>query len=507
MELNDEFKLALNLLAEGKENVFITGKAGTGKSTLLNYFIEHIDKNVVVLAPTGVAALNVRGETIHSFFHFPVGITPEKAKRLAGKFKNDDLFSSIDAIVIDEISMVRADLLDCIDLFLRTVLKKKEPFGGVKMIFIGDLYQLPPVMKGEEKAYFEEFYDTPYFFSAKVIKNELFKLKMVELEKVYRQKDENFINILNGIRKNIITDEQLLELNLRVRDKIEDDGYIYLTSTNELAGKINEEKLSGIKDITFEFLANLDGDFEEKMAPTDSLLKLKRGAQVMFLSNNPLGLWVNGTRGKIVDVMGDEIIVRTENDSIVNVKRHNWVLYKYCFDADKKRLMQDEVGSFSQYPLKLAWAITIHKSQGKSFDKVIIDLERGVFAHGQSYVALSRCRSLEGIILKKPLKKGNIIMDRRIVQFLTTFQYKHSEERCPLEEKIKLIQEAINNKRNLKIVYLKNNDERSTREVRPKHVGELEYKNKKYIGMEAFCLKRNEDRVFRLDRILEMSIL
>jgi ATP-dependent exoDNAse (exonuclease V) alpha subunit len=508
MEFNEEFKKALKLLNEGEESVFITGKAGTGKSTLLTYFLENTDKNVVILAPTGVAALNVCGETIHSFFHFPIGITVEGAKRAAGKIRDKDLFGNIDIIVIDEISMVRADLLDCIDIFLKVILKSKKPFGGMKMAFIGDLYQLPPVMKKEEREYFDTVYDTPYFFSAKVMKDNNFVFRLMELEKIYRQQDEAFINILNGIRKNNLTDEQLNILNGRVKEGVlEDDGYIYLTTTNELAARINEDKLGALKDNEVEFLADMEGDFDGKAAPTELLLKLKRGAQVMLLSNNCLGLWVNGSRGKVVDILDEEVVVRLENQALVNVTRHNWAMYKYKFDADKKRLWQEEVGSFKQYPLKLAWAITIHKSQGKSFDKVIIDLERGSFAHGQTYVALSRCRSLEGLILKKPFKKGYIIMDRRVLKFLTDFQYRRSEELCPLEEKLLLIKETIEKKGKLKIVYLKNSDEKSRRVVEPKFVGMLEYNGKEYLGMEAFCLSRNEDRVFRLDRILEMSIV
>jgi ATP-dependent DNA helicase PIF1 len=505
IEKDEYFQKALTFLEESNDCLFLTGRAGTGKSTLLSYFMEHTKKNVVVLAPTGVAALNVRGETIHSFFRFPPGITPERAKKEARRVKNQNLFLAIEMIIIDEISMVRADLLDCIDIFLKTLFASKKPFGNIRMVFIGDLYQLPPVVTREDQKFFQEMYESPYFFSAHVLKEEGFSFSFIELEKIYRQNDETFISLLNKIRKNTISDQELSFLNLRVKLPENDEGYLYLTSTNLMATKINEEKLSGLEEKLHQFEADLDGEFDQKSSPTDHLLKLKKGAQVIFLVNHSDNLWVNGTIGKIKEVDREQILVETEEGEEVEVKRHSWTLYKYNYDADKKKLFQEEVGSFRQYPLKLAWALTIHKSQGKSFDKVILDLERGSFAHGQTYVALSRCRTMEGLFLKKPLKKGHILMDLRVVQFLTHYQYALSEKLLPKEEKLSFLQKAIEKRELLDIVYLKSDDQKSFRTIEPLSVGEREYCGKSFLGLDAFCRERNEKRVFRLDRILEIK--
>ncbi len=419
---DEYFQNALSLLENATESLFLTGRAGTGKSTLLSYFMQNTKKNVVVLAPTGVAALNVKGETIHSFFHFKPGVTIEDAKKEAKRVKNIAFYQSIDLIIIDEISMVRADLLDCIDIFLQTLLCTKKPFGALRMVFIGDLYQLPPVVSNEERLFFEELYETPYFFSAYVMKNLKFCPLVVELGKIYRQNDETFISLLNSIRKNCITEEELNLLNKRAFLPCSDEGCLYLTTTNAAALKINEEKLGALEGNCCEFTAEIEGDFDRKASLGETILKLKPGAQVIFLNNHSEGLWVNGTLGRVTRVVADQIFVRMENGEEVKVKKFRWNLYKYGLDPQTKKLFQEEVGSFHQYPLKLAWALTIHKAQGKSFDRVILDLERGCFAHGQTYVALSRCRSLGGLFLKKPLKKSHIVMDQRVVQFLTRYQ-------------------------------------------------------------------------------------
>ncbi|MBI5345758.1 MAG: AAA family ATPase [Chlamydiae bacterium] len=506
--LDDQFQNTLNLLENSDESIFITGKAGTGKSTLLSHFIAHTNQNIVVLAPTGVAALNVKGETIHSFFHFKVGVNPDDARNMGKRIKKDSLYNAIDMIIIDEVSMVRADLLDSVDQFLQEALRVKRPFGGIKMIFIGDLYQLPPVVTSQEKPFFEQLYDSPYFFSSNVLKNENFKLQFVELEKIYRQKDQDFIELLNAIRKNTITDEQLFLLNKRVvLDFKNDEGYIYLTSTNQAADKTNQEKLLNLKGKNYCFNADIEGDFEIGASPTEKDLNLKIGAQVMFLTNHNFGLWVNGTIGTILDIKKEKIIVKTQEGEKVEVEKHEWDLYKYAFDEKNKTITQDIVGSFIQYPLKLAWAITIHKSQGKTFEKVVVDLDRGAFAHGQTYVALSRCTTFEGLILKKPLKKGNVIMDFRVVNFLTHFQYSISEKKCSLETKMQIIQKAIETKSKLSITYLKTTDEKSHRIILPSFLGEMVYQDKPYIGLQAYCLNRQETRVFKVDRILELEII
>ncbi|HEV3251909.1 MAG TPA: DEAD/DEAH box helicase, partial [Puia sp.] len=421
IEYNDKFQQALDLLKNGKNPLFITGNAGTGKSTLLSLFLKNNRKNIVVLAPTGVAALNVKGVTIHSFFGFHPGITIENAKEKGRKSKNISLIRSIEMIIIDEISMVRADLLDCIDAFLRVALKKQQPFGGIRMVFIGDLYQLSPVVQGQEKAFFQIIYESPYFFSAKVMKEVSFEL--LELEKIYRQKDLAFIEILNAIRKNSVTEQQLEFINQRViPTEGKEEGFIHLTTTNKAVFQINEEKLQKLPGKLYTFKANADGEFNKDQAPTAEELRIKKQSQVMLLTNHPDGLWVNGTVGIVMGIQNDEIMIETQEGETISVGRHQWDLYKYRFDEKTSSLTQDVIGSFTQYPLCLAWGITIHKSQGKTFDKAMIDLS-GSFATGQAYVALSRCRSFEGLILKKPVKKGHIHVDSQVVRFLTEWQY------------------------------------------------------------------------------------
>ena len=505
IEINEEFAKALDLFDRSPDSLFLTGKAGTGKSTLLQYFMDQTKKNVVVLAPTGVAALNIGGQTIHSFFKFKPGITLDEAIKLGKKAKKKAFYQKIKIIIIDEISMVRADLLDAVDLFLQTAKENKKPFGGIRMIFIGDLYQLPPVVNFQERECFFSLYKSPYFFTAKVMENPLFKLCFLELEKIYRQKDELFIETLNAIRNKTVTDAHLTLLNSRViKNEIDDEGSIYLTATNQAAAIINEEKLSKIKKKNVSFEADILGNFAEKMAPTDKKLKLKVGAQVMFLMNEPSGLWVNGSIGKVIEIGFDEIEVELTTGKVVTVHRHIWKMYNYFLDEVTKVITQEEVGAFEQFPLKLAWAITIHKSQGKTFDKVIVDLQRGSFAHGQTYVALSRSTSLEGLFLKSEIQKGHIRMDYEVVKFLTRFQYALAEKECSLEKKIEILTKAIEEKKPVSMVYLKANDEKSKRTIIPMVIQEMHYQGKEFLGMEAFCQKRKEQRVFRIVRILEL---
>ena len=510
IEINKEFRKALDLLENTSQNVFITGRAGTGKSTLLDYFRSITKKDIVVLAPTGVSAVNVKGETIHSFFHFKPNITLDKVK----KIRNSKVYKKIDMIIIDEISMVRADLLDCVDKFLRLNGKNpKKPFGGIQMVFIGDLYQLPPVVTGMEKKIFTSFYKSSYFFGSNVFSRENFSMEFIELEKIYRQKDQKFINLLNAIRNNTITEEDLKILNRRIKPdlKIEDlEYYIYLTPTNRIAQRINQAQLNRIQKDLYVYKGTIKGEFQEKYLPADFELKIKVGAQVMLLNNDEFGRWVNGTIGKVVDIKEDKgnddiIYVKLPEGNIEEIKPHKWELFHFQLNSETKKLESEVIGDFIQYPLKLAWAITIHKSQGKTFDRVIIDISGGIFAYGQVYVALSRCRSLEGIILTKPIKKKHIFMDREIVDFLTKYQYKISEREIPLEEKIEIIKEAIKGNRPLRITYLKPNDEKSKRIIEPVKVGKMEYTGKSFIGVEAYCHKREDTRVFRVDRILEIE--
>ncbi len=508
IEFNEQFKKAIDLLENTGKHVFITGKAGTGKSTLLNYFRQTTKKNIVVLAPTGAAAINVNGATIHSFFYFKPDITVEKVKKLSQKASK--IYKKLDAIVIDEISMVRADLLDCINAFLKLNGKnKKLPFSGIQMIFIGDLYQLPPVVTSSEKEIFNNFYKSPYFFDSKVF-NEI-EMEFIELEKIYRQKDENFINILNSIRNNTIAEEQIKILNSRVNAKLKNKGLkVYLTTINKKAEQINFVCLKKLNQKIYEYTAEITGDFEKSSYPTDEKLYLCINSQVMLLYNHPSGLFINGTIGQIVDIKHqnyepDIIYIKLKNGFIVEIIPYIWELFKYEYNEELNRIETKVTGKFIQYPIKLAWAITIHKSQGKTFDECIIDLGKGTFAHGQTYVALSRCTSLEGISLKRPFQKTDIIMDHRIVKFLTSFQYKLSEKKLSLKDKIAIIEQAICKKSYLEITYLKNNDEKTRRIIKPLQIGEMSYLNKNFIGLKAFCQKRNEERTFRVDRILEIK--
>ena len=502
IEYNDKFQKALDLLKTGKNPLFITGNAGTGKSTLLSLFLKSHNKNVVVLAPTGVAALNVKGVTIHSFFGFHPGITVENAKKKGQKAKNGALLRSVEMIVIDEISMVRADLLDCIDAYLRAAFKSRQPFGGIRMVFIGDLYQLSPIVQSQEKAFFETVYDSPYFFSAKVMKEASFEL--VELEKIYRQSDLAFIEVLNAIRKNSVTDQQLDFINQRVIP-IQDEGFIHLTTTNREVQQINEEKLSKLPGNLHIFKGSADGEFNPASSPTSEELRIKVDSQVMLLTNQPDGLWVNGTVGTVTRIQDNEIQIETQDGETITVGQHTWDVYEYRLDEKSSSLVQDVIGSFTQFPLCLAWAITVHKSQGKTFDRAVVDLS-GSFATGQAYVALSRCRSFEGLVLKKPVKKGHIRVDPHVVNFLTKWQYAISDKNCSLDDKTNLIKKAIEENSPIKIVYLKSNDEKSSRIVQPLTIGIMEYQHKKYLGMEAYCTQRQENRMFRVDRILELTL-
>lgn len=516
IELNSQFKRSLEVMESTRKNVFITGKAGTGKSTLLTYFRSITRKRIVVLAPTGVAAVNIKGETIHSFFGFKPDITIQKIKKL--KNKNDRIFRELDAIVIDEVSMVRADLLDCVDYFMRLNGRHSgSPFGGAQMIFIGDLYQLPPVVTGREKEIFDSHYASAYFFDAQSFSNG-FSMEFIELEKIYRQKDEKFIGLLNAVRNNTLTGEHLSLLNSRT-GKIfpaaaDTAGYaVHLTSTNKMAAEINDAHLLKLGGNISTYPAEINGDFDERSYPADKELRLCEGAQVMLLNNDSKGRWVNGTLGEVSHIAynrkkeADEISVFLPDGTLVEILPNTWEIFHFRFNEDTRAIESETAGSFIQYPLKLAWAITIHKSQGKTFDRVIIDTGKGAFAHGQVYVALSRCTSFEGIILKKPLRAWEIRMDRRIVEFLTKYQYGLSERDMPMEDKLEMIKKAIKSKSAVEIVYLKANDEKTRRVIKPLSVGEREYQGKSFIGMDAFCLKRGEDRVFRVDRILELRIV
>ena len=439
VELNPDFVRALDLIEASEQNLFITGKAGTGKSTLLDYFRANSRRSPVVLAPTGVAALNVRGETVHRFFGFGIDITPEKVREKRGNPRNPELYKKLATIVIDEVSMLRADLLDCVDTFLRKHgPRRNAPFGGVQMVFVGDLYQLPPVVTSDVQEIFRSVYETPYFFSARALAGEA--LRIVELAKVYRQKNTAFINLLNRIRDGSVDADDLARLNERVDRKFEpinDRFYISLTTTNGNADRINTTRLASLPGKRMEFHAHVEGDFGREYYPTATVLAFKEGAQIMMVNNDIEGRWVNGSIGTIESVEQsegeeDSLLVRLQDkDELVEVSRHTWELVRFALKG--ARIVTEPAGRFRQMPFRLAWAVTIHKSQGKTFDHIVVDLERGAFASGQTYVALSRCTSFEGIVLRRPIDTWSIKVDPQIRQFLNDDRSREPKEAIPVD--------------------------------------------------------------------------
>lgn len=419
MNFSKQSLYALDLLENTDKNLFITGRAGTGKSTLLKHFVINTKKKFVILAPTGVAAINVAGQTIHSFFSFHPGITEEEVRKMAGRWRDKNIFLKLQLIIIDEISMVRADLLDFIDIFLRTIRKNDEPFGGVQIAMFGDLFQLPPVLTNQEKGNFLMFYESPYFFSSNVMRT-MRDFEIIELQDIYRQNDEEFIQILNAIRENNFDEELISKLNSRiVTDDQDFTNFIYLTPTNDVVEKINTRKLAQIESEEVKFEGKIKGRFDEKILPTENKLSLKKGARVMFLNNDQDDRWVNGTVGTITEIneLGKNVTVQIDNGPEVEVGQFTWTNYDSVYNNANNSIERKEIGSFSQFPLKLAWAITIHKSQGKTFDRVYLDLGNGAFAHGQTYVALSRCTSLEGLVLRREVLASDLITDDVVRKF------------------------------------------------------------------------------------------
>lgn len=426
IEITASFERALDHFENSDEPVFLTGKAGTGKSTLLRLFLEKTEKKVAVLAPTGVAALNVGGQTVHSFFKMrpqsTLGDVERTAKRISKNEKEARLYKRLDIVVVDEVSMLRADLADCMDVFLRTVRQDDRPFGGLKIIFIGDLYQLPPVVGRDEKMFFQTVYNTPHFFSSRVVSHS--PLKRIELDKVYRQKDQRFIDVLNRIRNNEVEDDDLTLINRRVMDEYYPEDAelaVILTSTNQKAGEVNLSRLRSSREKSHQYVADVNGDINADAFPSEKIIELKKNAQVMLLNNDMLGRWVNGSMGRVRQLRENSIEVELDSGEVYDVEPHTWEIFRYQLDESKDKLKTEVIGTFTQLPVKLAWAVTIHKSQGKTFDKVILDLERGIFAPGQLYVALSRCRSLEGLTLTRPVKKSFAFVDEAIIHFMNKF--------------------------------------------------------------------------------------
>lgn len=400
--------------AGAQGNLFLTGRAGTGKTTLLRRFLEHSGDKAVVLAPTGVAAMNAGGQTLHSFFKFPPRlIEPTDIRRL----RSTRLVRAIDTMIIDEISMVRSDMLDAIDASLKLNRGSKRPFGGVRMILAGDLHQLPPVVRGEEADILRERYGGAYFFNAQAFKDAEFAL--LALKHVFRQDDPKFLALLGAMRRGRVTpaDEATLRDCVSDRSAIEaSETHVVLTPNNRNADRINAARLADIATEPQLFEAKVDGQFDEKSFPTDPDLELKVGARVMVLRNDPEGRWVNGSLGQVVGFDDPSVLVEIEGRTRV-IEPAAWEKYRYEVDPDTKKVKREVIGTFKQVPLRLAYAVTIHKAQGLTLERVFIDFDHGMFAHGQAYVAFSRARSLEGLEISRPLRPRDLVMDRGAFAF------------------------------------------------------------------------------------------
>ena len=444
---NQKLDFVEELVLYTDSHIFLTGKAGTGKTTFLKNLPLKTYKRMVVVTPTGVAAINAGGQTIHSFFQLPFGpqlpknalVKSFNAKSLAAQYqklnkKKINLMRSLDLLIIDEISMVRADVLDAIDAVLRRVRRSQKPFGGVQLLMIGDVHQLAPVAKPEEWEVLSPYYDTPYFFGSQVLKKAPYIC--VELEHIYRQHDDDFIILLNKVRNNQMDADCVRVFNTRFKPNFvpkDDEGYITLTTHNYQADQINESKLAAIKDKPLTFKAEIHGIFPENTYPTKEELILKIGAQVMFVKNDPSPekTFFNGKIGQLVGYDEKESTVTVESEGErITVPRLKWQNMEYTINPENQEIEETEIGSFTQIPLRLAWAVTIHKSQGLTFDKVIVDAGQA-FAHGQVYVALSRCTSLEGLVLKTRITSNALVNDSSVDQFV-----EHLPEKEPTQEKV-----------------------------------------------------------------------
>lgn len=431
---NPELQQALQIIQFTRNSLFLTGRAGTGKSTFLRYIAANTHKKHVVLAPTGIAAINAGGSTIHSFFKLPFyPLLPNDTRysvrhlRSTMKYSSEKikLLKELELIIIDEISMVRADIIDFIDKLLRVYCRNmREPFGGKQMLFVGDIYQLEPVIKEDDRRLLHPFYPSGYFFDARIFRS--FQLVSVELQKVYRQTDPEFISLLDDIRTNTATESDLVRLNKRVGQSFQDDTdglSITLSARRDTVDFINRRELDKLDGEPFIAKGEINGEFPESALPTPVELELKPGCHVMFIKNDMKKRWVNGTLGVVsaIDEDGGVVSVITEDGSEYDVERELWENVRYKFNETEEKIEEEQIGTYVQFPLRLAWAITVHKSQGLTFRRVNIDFTGGAFAGGQTYVALSRCMSLDGISLKEPIRRRDIFVRSEVVRFAKNY--------------------------------------------------------------------------------------
>lgn len=443
MDINEQAQLAWDIIETTNTNLFLTGKAGTGKTTFLRRLKEESSKRIVVVAPTGIAAINAEGVTIHSFFQLSFApFIPDaqyKLKEQQYRFSKQKIrvIQSIDTLVIDEISMVRADLLDAVDSVLRRFRKNQLPFGGVQMVMIGDLGQLAPVAKDDEWQMLSRYYDTPYFFSSIALKSTRYAI--VELKTVYRQSDSHFVELLNRVRDNRADDKVLAAINSRYIPNFQprvEEGYIRLTTHNYQAQQENERQLALLPGKPYTYEASISGKYPEMLFPTEQILTLKEGAQVMFVKNDSSAdkAFYNGMIGTVTEINEKNFFVRTKDTGVViKVEPEQWENTRYEIDERTNEITEEIEGTFKQFPVKPAWAITVHKSQGLTFDRAIIDVQRA-FTHGQTYVALSRCRTLEGLVLSAPLPMSAIIRDGAVDDYVS-----RAVEHTPNKEQIDLL--------------------------------------------------------------------
>lgn len=445
---NPEFQNLWSLIQQTQQSVFLTGKAGTGKSTFLKYICAHTKKKFVVLAPTGIAAVNVGGQTLHSFFKIPfkplLQNDPEYAPRMIEKtlrFSKDKirLIKELDLIIIDEISMVRADIIDHIDRVLRHFTRNnREPFGGKQLLFVGDIFQLEPVVTRDMYEILRREYNRMFFFNARVF-NQL-GLIPIELVRVYRQEDGPFVALLDRVRAGKASNEDIAILNSRVNPNVtESDFTITLATRRDTVDVINDERLNNLKTPEITFQGAIDGDFPDNLLPTSLELTLKQGAQVIFIRNDKENRWVNGTIAKVAHIDTGKVIVEMEDGQQHTLEQEQWANVQYTYDVKKNVVVENVLGTFTQYPIKLAWALTVHKSQGLTFNNVIIDFQGGAFTGGQTYVALSRCTSLEGITMMRQLSQRDIIVNPAVIEFSRHFNNQQSINEALQQEQARVL--------------------------------------------------------------------